>query len=513
MSAYLRGQRGQGGKYWISFTDHQGIRRRMPALTDRRQSEALERQIESLAAARVGGDSATPEQERFIAGLPKAMVKKLVRWDILPGAKLEAARPLAQHVADYIAGLKAKGRDEVYCDNSARFLIRMAMECGWKNVSDITPDSIVKWRDALQQILQIRKASSNGQTMDDRKPKAASAKTKNIYLSTAKAFCNWLVQHDRIGRNPLANVGGVEERGKQVRVRRALSDDEIIRLLDIAGKYRNVYLTALTTGLRRREMSALTWGDVHLAAAKPFINVRASIAKNHKTATMFLREDVVVGLRAIAGADTDHVFDMPGRKRFKSHLKAAGIEGKDRAGRIIDFHSLRHTFITSLSKAGVSPRVAMELARHSQIDLTMRVYTDAGMLGTADAVNCLPSWQSRRADASSQTVSATGTDPLPLGAGPESAKTKRDAKRDAEGRQSHILPDLAGQSDVSDHPTQGRENPELMRVLAASSESGRQDSNLRPLSPEPSALAKLSYAPLISSILSEIFDFFHSAGI
>ena len=494
MSAYLRGQ---AGKYWISFTDHQGIRRRMSALTDRRQSEALERQIESLAAARVGGDSATPEQERFIAGLPKAMVKKLVRWDILPGAKLEAARPLADHIADYIAGLKAKGRDKMYCDNNERFLTRMATECGWKSASDITPDSIVKWRDALQQILQVRIPSCNGQTTDERKPNPASAKTKNIYLSTAKAFCNWLVQHDRIGRNPLANVGGVEQRGKEARVRRALSDDEIIRLLNVAGGYRIVYLTALTTGLRRGEMTALTWGDVRLNSAQPFINVRASISKNHKTATMFLRQDVVDALRAIAGDDTDNVFDMPGRKRFQSHLKAAGIDAKDKAGRIIDFHSLRHTFITSLSKAGVTPRVAMELARHSQIDLTMRVYTDAGMLGTADAVNCLPAWTMNPSKDIPQQVVATGTDRLPLSDTPEPALKKCDAKRDAEGGKGRILPDLAGQSDVSDHPAQGQENPELTRVLAAFSESGRQDSNLRPLRPEPSALAKLSYAPLI----------------
>ena len=34
-------------------------------------------------------------------------------------------------------------------------------------------------------------------------------------------------------------------------------------------------------------------------------------------------------------------------------------------------------------------------------------------------------------------------------------------------------------------------------ALFAFDESGRQDSNLRPLGPEPSALTRLSYAPLI----------------
>ncbi len=492
MSAYLRGQRGQGGKYWISFTDHQGIRRRMPALTDRRQSEALERQIESLAAARVGGDSATPEQERFIAGLPKAMIKKLVRWDILPGAKLEAARPLADQLGEYIAALRAKGRNRVYCDNTRRFLDRMVNECGWKKLTDLTPDSIINWLDSLQLITQNRKPDASDGVPPDKTDAcggAASARTKNEYLSAAQIFANWLVKQGRMTRNPLANIGRVEQRGREVYIRRAMADDEIIRLLDVAGDYRIVYLTALTTGLRRGELAKLLWTDIHLEAAHPFINVRAGISKNRKTAIIFLRQDVADGLRAIALTDAAHVFDMPSGKRFKSHLQAAGIAAKDKAGRVVDFHALRHTFITSLSKAGVSPRVAMELARHSQIDLTMRVYTDAGMLGTADAVNCLPSWQSRRADASSQTASATGTDPLPLGAGPESAKTKRDAKRDAEGRQSHILPDLAGQSNISDHPAKDRENPVFMRVLHIAGERSRTSTCVNRLEPESSASA------------------------
>ncbi len=296
------------------------------------------------------------------------------------------ARPLTEHIAAYIGELRAKGRDDMYCDNNNRFLTRMATECGWNKIGDVTPDSMVKWRDHLDR----------------------SAKTRNIYLATAKTFCNWMMQRDRIAVNPLANVGAVEQRGKETRIRRALSDDEIIRLLEIAGKYRIVYLMALTTGLRRGELTALTWGDVHLHSARPFINVRASISKNHKTATMFLRHDVTDALRKIVGADTDPVLNMPGRKRFKSHLKAAGIKEVDNAGRVVDFHSLRHTFITGLSKAGVNPRVAMELARHSQIDLTMRVYTDAGMLGTADAVNALPSWT--KPIVQDQVSKATGTD-------------------------------------------------------------------------------------------------------
>ena len=325
-------------------------------------------------------------------------------------------------------------------------------------------------------------------------------------------------------RNPLASVGRVEQRGREVYIRRALTDDEIIRLLDAADEYRIVYLTALTTGLRRGELAKLRWVDIHLEAARPFINVRASISKNHKTATMFLRQDVADGLLAIARTDIDRVFAMPDRKRFKAHLAVADISAKDKTGRVIDFHALRHTFITSLSKAGVSPRVSMELARHSQIDLTMRVYTDAGMLGTADAVNSLPAWTTNQSKDIPQQVVATGTDGLPV----ESKKKDFDAKAphssmpavsdappihqsatgpagnhhdahfDAEGGKRRILPDLAGLSDVSDHPAQGRENHVFTQVL---SHCGREESNLQvfwTLEPESSASAN-SATPAIGN--------------
>ncbi len=38
------------------------------------------------------------------------------------------------------------------------------------------------------------------------------------------------------------------------------------------------------------------------------------------------------------------------------------------------------TYITRLQRAGVSPRETMELARHSDMRLTMKTYTDAAAL-------------------------------------------------------------------------------------------------------------------------------------
>ena len=74
-------------------------------------------------------------------------------------------------------------------------------------------------------------------------------------------------------------------------------------------------------------------------------------------------------------------------------LADCGIKGVDEHGRHLDFHALRHTFATMLARAGVSPRVAMELMRHSDMRLTAKTYTDAMSLplfGELDKITPLP---------------------------------------------------------------------------------------------------------------------------
>ena len=62
----------------------------------------------------------------------------------------------------------------------------------------------------------------------------------------------------------------------------------------------------------------------------------------------------------------------------------------DVQGRHADFLALRKTFITNLSKSGVSPKIAQSFARHSDINLTMNVYTDIVLEDQAVAVESLP---------------------------------------------------------------------------------------------------------------------------
>ena len=89
----------------------------------------------------------------------------------------------------------------------------------------------------------------------------------------------------------------------------------------------------------------------------------------------------------------------------KADLQAAGVPYRDEQGRQFDFHALRHQLISMLAAAGVHPKTAQELARHSTITLTMDHYTHVGIRDLSSALDTLPSLTPAR-----EAHAATGTD-------------------------------------------------------------------------------------------------------
>jgi integrase len=259
--------------------------------------------------------------------------KQMEQTGILaPSAVRKAAQsPLEEHLKQYAADLTALKRDDQYVYELKNRIRRLIRECGWKQLKDVTADSFQTWR--ARQTL--------------------SPKTLNEYLGSISSLLNWMEKHERIARNPLQHVQKVQGNGKQVRPRRAFTDDEMKRLLGIAGTRKVVYLAAVYTGLRRSEMAALERRDLHVEGEKPFINARASTTKNHQQAVIALHPELLAALRshvASLPADESKIFVgvMPTMLRFKADLKAAGIEFINATGHRADFHSLWHTLATNL---------------------------------------------------------------------------------------------------------------------------------------------------------------------
>ena len=158
-----------------------------------------------------------------------------------------------------------------------------------------------------------------------------------------------------------------------------------------------LYSVAMTTGFRVAELASLTPSSFDLAAEPATATVEAAYSKNRRESVQPLPADVAAALRDYLDGRPAAAPVWPGgwagdaADMLRLDLDAAGIAFRDAEGRVADFHALRHSFITLLQRSGVHPKLAQELARHSDIRLTMNVYTHARLHDLAGAVDGLPS--------------------------------------------------------------------------------------------------------------------------
>ncbi len=96
-----------------------------------------------------------------------------------------------------------------------------------------------------------------------------------------------------------------------------------------------------------------------------------------------------------------------GEKDLQERTKTHFLLSTDEAGRVLDFHALRHTFITNLARGGVHPKLAQDLARHSDINLTLSRYSHTVIGDLSEALTALPDISAPPAERA--THRATGT--------------------------------------------------------------------------------------------------------
>ena len=322
------------------------------------------------------------ERERAGIGLPRRVVD-------------EASRSLTAHFDDFHDELIARGASTEYAYIQRRLLLRLSAEVPWSRLADLSVERFESWR---------RKHCTEH-----------SARNLNQYLAAASGFARWLVRRGIWPDNPLRNVVRVAEEGKQRRRRRALSVDEQQRLLSVAGPRLPAYALILETGLRRSEAEALRWGDLEFRDGGALLRLDGSATKNGRDVVRPLRDStarVLLAIRPRGFQPGQRVFarGLPDVAALKADLEAAGIPFEDHRGARVDLHALRHTAITNLGAAGVAPRLVQEFARHSDMRLTNRVYTDVQRLGMDSVLSAMPSYAAvERAASEGVPVEPRGT--------------------------------------------------------------------------------------------------------
>lgn len=216
-------------------------------------------------------------------------------------------------------------------------------------------------------------------------------KTVNNYLSILRICLKWAVEKEVIKNLPRIKPLKVPPLNKFD----FLTETETLKLLEHAsGKWRDMILLAVRTGLRFGELIALKWEDINfkaktLTVSRNIVHSIEGSPKNNRIRTIPLNKDVIEMLINKTN-DKEYIFyNDEGeplhytycRKKLHRFCKLAGI-------RIINWHALRHTFASHLASKGVSVFAIKELLGHSDIKMTMR-YSHVNLPVLRNAIDAL----------------------------------------------------------------------------------------------------------------------------
>jgi len=326
---------------------------------------------------------------------------------------------LSKHIKRYMTKLESESTSGDHRSNVFRCLKRIAAHCKFMTLVDLR-------RDSFEEYLVHRKNEGD------------SARTRNLDRASLVAFSNWCVETHRLISNPFEKVAKANEDVDRRHERRAMTVEEIHKLLDATrrrplleamtirtGKNKGqlranirdevhadrirlgneralIYSALVYTGLRKGELQSLTIAHVVLDTEPAYLILKAKDEKAKRGATLPLHPALVEAIKTSL-ADREELngrplplstplFNVPSAlsKIFNRDIVLAGIEKRDALDRVVDVHCLRHSHASLLAKAGVAPAVTQKSMRHSDVKLTMEVYTHTALSEIAEAVSRLP---------------------------------------------------------------------------------------------------------------------------
>lgn len=192
-----------------------------------------------------------------------------------------------------------------------------------------------------------------------------------------KTIINRAVRHGKLNHNHLERVKKTPENNVRMKV---LTPEEFSSLVDACPPHlRPVVVTAYYMGMRRAEITELTWKEVDLQ--KGFIRLSAARTKTDYARVIPIHPTVRAMLERIPrGLYTERIFLKDGmpfdefKHSFPSALKRAGIEG-------FVFHDLRHCALNNLRKAGIDYFKIIAMSGHKTISVFKRynLVTEEGL--------------------------------------------------------------------------------------------------------------------------------------
>jgi integrase len=254
---------------------------------------------------------------------------------------------------------------------------------------EITTPDVRSWRDALRE-------------------KGLSAPTVNGALKVLRMPFRAAHDNGLIDINPLTknSVRLLKDEARNVE-KDTFSPSQISELLKAAPStdWQGSILAGYFTGLRLKDVTDLTWSNVDLNEQTITVETR----KTRKDVTVPIHPNLAAWLkkqtRGIARAPVfPSLYGKTGSGKsglsmaFRRIMERAGIRGRllrestgeGRSHSSLSFHSLRHSFVTSLAAAGIGVETRQQLVGHASMAMNAS-YTHPDLETARRAIALLPS--------------------------------------------------------------------------------------------------------------------------
>lgn len=243
--------------------------------------------------------------------------------------------------------------------------------------------------------------------LDDIAAEKYSARVIKAVRDIANGIMQMCVENRVIEHNPFSAAEKPKASPRTVNERRALTENEQRWIRETPHRAQLPAMIMMYAGLRRGELLALQWSDIDLEARTISVtksvvmnNGRPEVKQGGKTdsaeRTVYIPQRLADYLRAQPRTSFYVVTDTKGRpmtdsawrRLWDSYIKDLNCKygyskpmNKNRPGGIpiviphFTAHWLRHTFITLMYLSGVDVLTAAQQAGHSDIKVTMEIYT------------------------------------------------------------------------------------------------------------------------------------------
>lgn len=337
------------GSFAVEWTDWNGIRRRRQGIRTRRMAESYgAKMAEQASLVKLGAVSREQATQNAAA-----------ERDILDIAD------------EYRQGILHAGRTEKH---ARLYRKRIETVCGLGGIERLCDVAPAKVQAGLAAYMQ----------------QGASLQTANHALTAMQCLMNWCRENKMVAANPIESMKHYRVTEKR-HERLPWGPDDVAKLISKTearpsqskrfnetdrGKF---YLLAYRTGLRFNELKTLEKSSFKLDGDNPHVVVKAAYSKHREEDRQPLPKLLVPELREwLAGKPDGRVFDVPSGFRyiFKKDCKRAGLPyGKQADGKHLDFHSLRHGFVTGTFNRTGNFKVVQTLARHKSPTTTAKYGT------------------------------------------------------------------------------------------------------------------------------------------